>query len=50
MDLIVLPDQPKDAIENFKENDYSIIILDLMLPEMDGFDLFKKLNNQKYSN
>ncbi len=36
-------DQPKDAIENFKENDYSIIILDLMLPEMDGFDLFKKL-------
>lgn len=40
-------DQPKDAIENFKENDYSIIILDLMLPEMDGFDLFKKLKQIK---
>lgn len=35
---------PKDALENFKnDNDYSIIILDLMLPDMDGFDLFKKL-------
>ena len=35
---------PKDTLENFKNNnDYSIIILDLMLPDMDGFDLFKKL-------
>ena len=35
---------PKDAIENFKhEENYKIIILDLMLPDMDGFDLFKKL-------
>ena len=35
---------PKDALENFKnDNDFSIIILDLMLPDMDGFDLFKKL-------
>ena len=35
---------PKDALESFKNNnDYSIIILDLMLPDMDGFDLFKKL-------
>ena len=35
---------PKNAIESFKiDNNFSIIILDLMLPEMDGFDLFKKL-------
>ncbi len=41
-------DHPKDAIENFKnDNSYSIIILDLMLPEMDGFDLFKKLKEIK---
>ena len=41
-------DYPKDAIENFKkDNSYSIIILDLMLPEMDGFDLFKKLKEIK---
>ena len=39
---------PKDALENFKEdNVYSIIILDLMLPDMDGFDLFKKLKEIK---
>ena len=39
---------PKDALENFKEdNTYSIIILDLMLPDMDGFDLFKKLKEIK---
>jgi len=39
---------PKDALENFKEdNSYSIIILDLMLPDMDGFDLFKKLKEIK---
>ncbi|WP_428023237.1 response regulator transcription factor [Arcobacter sp.] len=39
---------PKDAIEEFSKNqDYSIAILDLMLPEMDGFDLFKKLKSIK---
>lgn len=39
---------PKDVIEHFKTtNDYSIIILDLMLPEMDGFDLFNKLKKIK---
>ena len=37
---------PKDAIENLKhEENYEIIILDLMLPDMDGFDLFKKLKS-----
>ncbi len=39
---------PKDALESFKnKNDYEIIILDLMLPDMDGFDLFKKLKQIK---
>ena len=39
---------PKDAIENFKrDNSFCIIILDLMLPDMDGFDLFKKLKDIK---
>ena len=41
-------DQPKDVLEHFKiDNNYSIVILDLMLPEMDGFDLFKKLKQIK---
>lgn len=39
---------PKEAIEEFSRNqDYVITILDLMLPEMDGFDLFKKLKEIK---
>ncbi len=41
-------EHPKDALESFKiDNNFSIIILDLMLPDMDGFDLFKKLKTIK---
>ena len=41
-------DNPKDVLEDFKTNsDYSIIILDLMLPFIDGFDLFNKLKSIK---
>jgi DNA-binding response OmpR family regulator len=38
---------PKEAIEDFKKNSskYNIIILDLMLPEMDGFDVCKTLKS-----
>ncbi|ADG94787.1 two component transcriptional regulator, winged helix family [Arcobacter nitrofigilis DSM 7299] len=39
---------PKDALDEFSKNqDFSIVILDLMLPTMDGFDLFKKLKQIK---
>lgn len=40
---------PTDALESFKENpdDFTIAILDLGLPNMDGFDLFKKLKKIK---
>lgn len=40
---------PIDALESFKENpdDFTIAILDLGLPNMDGFDLFKKLKKIK---
>jgi len=36
---------PKDALKDFEKNSlsYDIVILDLMLPNMDGFDLFKRL-------
>ncbi len=41
-------DNPKKLLEEFKtKNDYEIIILDLMLPYIDGFDLFKKLKEIK---
>ena len=46
--LVTAFDNPKDVLEDFKLNsDYSIIILDLMLPFMDGFDLFNKLKEIK---
>jgi DNA-binding response OmpR family regulator len=40
---------PIDALDAFKENpdDFTIVILDLGLPNMDGFDLFKKLKQIK---
>lgn len=41
--------QPLEALEEFEANHfkYSIVILDLGLPRMDGFDLFKKLKDIK---
>ncbi len=40
---------PMDALALFKTNaeDFTIVILDLGLPNMDGFDLFKKLKKIK---
>jgi len=40
---------PTDALESFNQNpdDFTIAILDLGLPNMDGFDLFKKLKQIK---
>lgn len=36
---------PKEALEHFYENPvaYDVVILDLMLPHMDGFDVCKKI-------
>ena len=46
--IVTAFDNPKDVLEDFKlSSDYSIIILDLMLPFMDGFDLFNKLKEIK---
>ncbi len=41
--------EPLEALDEFNtnHNKYSIIILDLGLPHMDGFDLFKKLKEIK---
>jgi len=40
---------PTEALESFRKNpeDFTIAILDLGLPNMDGFDLFKKLKQIK---
>jgi two-component system, OmpR family, alkaline phosphatase synthesis response regulator PhoP len=41
----------EDALELIKENDYDLIILDLMLPGVDGFDICKiiKADKQKFN-
>lgn len=39
---------PKDAINSLtNKDDYCLVILDLMLPDMDGFDLFRILKQIK---
>lgn len=38
-------DKPKDALAHFKSHphEYKIVVLDLMLPQMDGFDVCKEI-------
>ncbi len=38
-------DKPKEALKELEKNHdlYSVVVLDLMLPEMDGFDVCKKI-------
>ncbi|MRI82804.1 MAG: DNA-binding response regulator [Epsilonproteobacteria bacterium] len=36
---------PKEALEILKKEHFDIIVLDLMLPQMDGFDLYKKIRD-----
>jgi PAS domain S-box-containing protein len=38
-----------EVIENFEENKYDIILMDIMMPEMDGIEAMKQLQ-QKYRN
>ncbi|SRR6266545_3067487 len=36
-------DNPLLALQNFKSNNYDLLLLDLKMPEMDGFELYKTL-------
>lgn len=36
-------DNPIDALDHLKNNNYDLIILDIMLPEMNGFETLKEL-------
>ena len=35
--------EPKKALSKFKPNDYDLIILDIKMPDMDGFELHKRI-------
>jgi DNA-binding response OmpR family regulator len=34
----------KEALEHLKTNSYGVILLDLMMPEVDGFEILKTMN------
>ncbi|MGB6533933.1 MAG: response regulator [Candidatus Nitrosopolaris sp.] len=36
-------DDPILALENFKAGSYDILLLDIKMPEMDGFELYQKM-------
>ena len=42
---VVVFDKPLEALENLKKNSasYALVVLDLMLPQMDGFDVCKRI-------
>jgi len=40
---VVSYDNPVDALAHLKNNSYDLMILDFMLPEMDGFETLKEL-------
>jgi two-component system, OmpR family, response regulator ChvI len=36
---------PISALSNFKPNEFGLLILDIRMPVMNGFELFKKINS-----
>ncbi len=37
-----LAEDGKQGLEKLQENDYDVVLLDIMLPEMDGFELLEQ--------
>ena len=37
----------KEALKKLKTNDYDLMVLDIMMPEMDGFSMLKEIPNEK---
>ena len=38
----------KEALQKLKENDYDLLILDIMMPEMDGYTMLKELPQDRH--
>ncbi|MGH9977156.1 MAG: response regulator [Nitrososphaeraceae archaeon] len=34
---------PKEALSSFKSNNYDLVILDIKMPDMDGFELYREI-------
>ena len=35
--------EPKEALSSFKSNYYDLVILDIKMPDMDGFELYREI-------
>ena len=44
---VVLACDGKDALNKFKEDNFDVVIMDIMMPEMDGYEALKKMNDIK---
>ena len=44
---VVLASNGKEALELFAKEDFDLVILDVMMPEMDGYEALKKMKERK---
>ena len=43
---VVCADKPSEAFETLKKEKFDLVVLDLMLPEMNGFEVCKKIKSE----
>lgn len=44
---VVIENSGKEGLDNALENDYDLILLDIMLPEIDGFEICRQVRDKK---
>lgn len=44
---VIIVSSGKDAIKKIDENNYDLLMLDIIMPEMDGFELCRKIRERE---